>query len=113
MQRTGVAERSSPHGEALIGRPTTSRQHSARQRPHVIGELAVVLALLVVYDRLRAHAAVHTSAAVSHGWGVLNAERALHWDVERAVNTWLTRHDALRLLAVGYYQFLHVTVALT
>src|SRR4051812_46712147 len=84
-----------------------------RRRPRLVGELAVVLVLLVVYDHLRARAAVRTSIALSHGRAVLDAERALHLDIEHAVNGWLSSHDPVRLLAVGYYQYLHIGIALT
>jgi hypothetical protein len=78
----------------------------------VLGELLVVAALLLVYDRVRALAAVHASVAVSHGWTILDTEKAWHLQVEGALNTWLSGQHLLRLLAVDYYQYMHVTVSL-
>jgi hypothetical protein len=78
----------------------------------VLGELLVVAALLVVYDRVRALAAIHASVALSHGWSILDTEKALHLQVEGGLNTWLTGQGFWRLLAVDYYQYMHVTVSL-
>jgi hypothetical protein len=78
----------------------------------VLGELVVVAVLLVVYDRVRALAAVHATVAVAHGWALLDIEKALHLRVEDALNSWLTGHGLLRALAVDYYQYVHVTAAL-
>jgi LmbE family N-acetylglucosaminyl deacetylase/membrane-associated phospholipid phosphatase len=84
-----------------------------RTRPRLLGEVAVVVGLLVVYDRVRSMVSVHPSVAVSHGRAILHAESALNVEVEHAVNAWLTEHAALATLAVGYYQFLHLAAALT
>lgn len=88
------------------------RWGSSRTRPLVVGELVVVVALLVVYDRVRALAEVHASVAIAHGWAILDLERTLHLQVEGGLNTWLSGQGFLRLLAVDYYQYVHVTVAL-
>jgi hypothetical protein len=72
----------------------------------------VLVALLVFYDRVRSLAAVRTSVAVSHGWDILHLETVLHLRFEDALNGWLDGRTALRLSAVDYYQFMHVTVAL-
>lgn len=81
-------------------------------RPLLVGELLVLGALLFVYDQVRSLATVHAAVAVSHGWGILHTETALHLGVENALNTWLTGRGLLRLGAVDYYQFMHVTVAI-
>ncbi len=81
-------------------------------RPLIIGELAVVALLLVVYDRVRGVAHVHRAAAVAHGWAIIHLETALHLGVESTVNQWLAGHTLLGRIAVDYYQYLHVTVAL-
>lgn len=85
---------------------------SVRTRPHLLGELAIVAALLLVYDRVRSLVAVRPSVAVSHGWDILHAEAAMHLRIEGTLNSWLTEHGFVRVLAVDYYQFLHVTVAM-
>lgn len=88
------------------------RQLRLRTRPPVIGELLLVLALVVVYDRLRSLAAVDATAAVDHGLAVLHDETLLHLRFEDSLNAWLAGHEFLRDLAADYYQFVHETVAL-
>lgn len=84
---------------------------AVRARPRLVGELIVVFALLVGYDWVRSRAAVRPSVAISHGWAILHAEGAIHLRIEGAVNSWLTGHGLVRVLAVEYYQLFHVTVA--
>ncbi|MGZ4438696.1 MAG: phosphatase PAP2 family protein, partial [Nocardioidaceae bacterium] len=95
-------------GQLLPARRRTTR----RVRPRLLGELLVIAALLVVYDRVRALADVRSSVADSHGWAILDLETALHLSIESALNSWLTDRDFTRMLAVEYYQYMHVSVAL-
>jgi len=83
-----------------------------RVRPFLLGELAVVALLLVVYDHVRALAHVHQAAAVHHGSSILDLEHALHLNLEPAVNHWLSSQAVLGRLSVDYYQYLHVGVAM-
>lgn len=93
--------------------PVLPRSHPrVLTRPLVIGELAVLVALLVFYDRVRSLAAVRSSEAINHGWDILHLEAILHLRVEDPLNGWLDGRSFLRLSAVDYYQFMHVTVAL-
>ena len=85
---------------------------AGRPRPLLVGELAVIAVLLVVYDRVRALADVRSSVAEAHGWSILHAEAVLHLRIEDNLNAWLTRRDLVRILAVDFYQYLHVSVAL-
>jgi hypothetical protein len=78
----------------------------------VLGELLIIVALLVVYDRVRSLAAVRSGVAEAHGWAILHLESKLHLDVEGALNSWLTQHGFFRMLAIDFYQYMHVTVAL-
>jgi membrane-associated phospholipid phosphatase len=89
------------------------RQAPARARPRLVGELVVIAALLVVYDRVRSLAEVRSSVADSHGWAILHTESVLHLRIEDALNSWLTGQRVVRWLAVDYYQYVHVSVALT
>lgn len=86
---------------------------TGRARPRLLGELALVAALLVVYDRVRSLAAVRPSVAVSHGWAIFDAEGAVHLRFEAALNAWLTGQGFVRAVAVDYYQFLHLAVAMS
>ena len=84
----------------------------ARLRRPVVSELIVIFFLLRVYDFARAHADVRRDHALRHARSVLDLERALHLDPERAVNTALHHHRHLSLLAVDWYQYLHIPVTL-
>jgi hypothetical protein len=94
-----------------LGEPVRPRSLAHPSRPSLLGELLVIAALLVVYDRVRSLADVRAVDAIAHGWGILRAETMLHLSVEDALNTWLTGRWLPRLVAVDYYQFMHVTVA--
>lgn len=83
-----------------------------RRRPHLLGELVVVLCLLLVYDLVRASASVRRTSAVEHGDALLRAERLLLLDVERSANTWTTGHHWLSLVASDVYQYAHGSVTL-
>jgi PAP2 superfamily len=85
----------------------------ARARPHLLGELLVVLILLRVYDLARAHAEVRRVAALTHGQAILTLESWVRIDVERAANVWVTSHRTLSLVTSDLYQFAHVTVTLS
>ena len=89
------------------------RSIATRRRPHLLGELLIVLVLLRVYDMVRAHAEVRQGAALHHGQAILDVERWLRIDLEHATNLWVTAHHALSLAASYFYQFAHVTVTLT
>ena len=89
-----------------------SRGSLAVARPFLVGELAVLVALLVFYDRVRSLAAVRSSLAINHGWDILHLETVLHLRVEDSLNSWLDGQSFLRLSAVDYYQFMHLTMAL-
>jgi hypothetical protein len=93
--------------------PVRSRTLTRPSRPALVGELLVIVALLVVYDRVRSLAGVRSVDALSHGWGILHLETAMHLGIEDTMNTWLTGHGRIGLGAVDYYQFMHVTVAVT
>ena len=86
---------------------------SRRLRPLLIGECAVVVLLLVIYDRIRALAHVHRDAALSHGFAILGLEHHVRLEVEPALNHWLTAHAFMGHVAVDYYQYLHVIIAMT
>jgi hypothetical protein len=79
-------------------------------RPHLLGEVAIVLCLFLGYDRVAAVADVAPRTALRHGWAVLDLERALHLSVEPIANHWLAARVGLgRALAV-FYDFGHGAV---
>lgn len=93
--------------------PETGSGSPARARPRLVGELAVLVVLLVGYDWVRRLASVREAVALAHGREILHAEAGLHVHVERISNVWLTGHHHLTDIAAGYYQFIHLTAALT
>jgi hypothetical protein len=89
------------------------RAIAARRRPHLAGELIVVVCLLRVYDIARAHADLRRVPAIAHGEAIVTIERALRVDIEHAANLWVASHRLLSLVSSDVYQFAHVTVTLS
>jgi membrane-associated phospholipid phosphatase len=94
---------------ATEGRPGPA---ASLKRPLMLGEVIVVVLLLRAYDLIRAHAEVRSRIAIQNGWDLLNAERWLHIDLERAVNHWTAYHRVVSLMASYWYQFFHITITL-
>ena len=88
------------------------RNPSTRLRPHVAGELVVVLLLLVFYDWVRSQAAPRRSEALRHGADVLDLERRLRLDWEHWANRWLEGHHVVRWFESWYYQLAHISTAM-
>ncbi|MDQ1598825.1 MAG: hypothetical protein QOD68_299, partial [Actinomycetota bacterium] len=63
-----------------------------RTRPLLLGEIAVVVLLVGVYDRVRDIASTRASMAMTDARRVLDVERWLHIDVEHVLNSWLAGH---------------------
>ena len=85
----------------------------SRVRPHLLGELLVVLALVKAYDAVRSLAAAREHEALEHGRDVLLLETHLHLDVERTLNHALIGSKFLTEVAAGWYQFAHLTITLS
>jgi PAP2 superfamily len=83
-----------------------------RRRPHLIGELLIVIILVKVYDYVRSFAADRTGPARRHGQTVLDIERSLHIDIEHSLNHWLAGIRWLTLATAYWYQFFHIAVTL-
>ena len=83
-----------------------------RLRPLLVGEVAVVLVLVTVYDHIRDIASTRAGLAMGDARHVLAVESWLHIDVERSLNTWLSDVNAVEWLASWYYQVMHLTVTL-
>lgn len=79
------------------------------RRPHWAGELLVVAALLVVYDRVAALARVHVDIAVAHGRAVLALSPI---GFERGADHWLAGIRWLQAPASYYYDLAHIDVTL-
>lgn len=88
------------------GRPVSRRPLA------IAGELLVVGCLLWVYDQVRQRAELRTAAAVAHGRALLGLERRGGLDLERLLSGWTAAHRTVETVAVGYYQYAHVTVTM-
>jgi hypothetical protein len=98
----------------LEARPVAiARAIVSRRRPHLLGELFVVLCLLRVYDIARSKADLRRVPALDHGVALLHLERSMHIDVEHAANLWVVSHRLLSLVATDIYQYAHVAVTLS
>ena len=81
-------------------------------RPMLLGEIAVVVLLLTLYDRIRDFATTRAGLAFTDARWVLDVERRLHIDVEGTLNRWLSVHWDVQLIASWYYQLAHLSVTM-
>lgn len=86
---------------------------TADRRPHLFGEIVIVLILVRGYDYVRSFAATRGDLATRVGEGLLRLERHLHILIEPRSNHWLAHHTLVETVAAGWYQFAHLTVTLT
>jgi hypothetical protein len=84
----------------------------SERRPLLLGEIAVVVLLVWVYDRIRDIAQTRATMAMDDARRVLHIESWLHIDGEHAFNDWLGPHLTLQWVACWYYQLMHLTVTL-
>ena len=87
-----------------------SRARATRTRWWV--EALTIVWLCWVYDAITNFVPLRLHAAVSHGEGVLAAERWLGIDPELSLDRWLAGHHTLGLLVSDYYDNAHFVVTL-
>jgi hypothetical protein len=101
-------------GIVAISRPAGSGHVLTHQRIRVgsvaVREVALVLAMLFAYTRIRLVASDDRSLAVHHALDVLHVERVLHLDVEATLNTVLGWLPPLEAFSSYWYAALHYTV---
>jgi hypothetical protein len=78
----------------------------------LLGEIAVVVVLVSVYDRIRDIASTRADLAFADAARVLRVESWVHLDVEHRLNQWLGAHWHAEWAASVYYQLMHLTVTL-
>jgi hypothetical protein len=83
-----------------------------RERLWLLVDLLVVAWLIWLFDALNNLAPVRQSLAIADGHSVLDLERSIGLDPERALNAWLTRHHALSEIVVFWYENVHIVVTL-
>jgi hypothetical protein len=89
-----------------------ARSSAAATRTRWWVEALTIVWLCWVYDAITNFAPLRLHAAVSHGEGVLAAERWLGIDPELSLDRWLASHHALGLAVSDYYDNAHFVVTL-
>lgn len=85
----------------------------ADDRPALLGQLALGLALFGVYLLVDATGGpARQAAALRHGRAILDLEQGLHLDVEHSLNQWLAPHRLLSTLADYEYATTYIVSAL-
>lgn len=77
-------------------------------RPLLLGEFAIVAALLIAYDRIKELADEEASVARRHAFDVVRVEKWLHVFVELHLDNGTARVHWLSVTASYYYQFVHI-----
>ncbi len=92
--------------------PATPVARAVARRPNVLGEILIIIALVKIYDYVRAQQAVRSGPALHNAQGVISIERWLHIDIERIANSWITHYDRLADAATWWYQLTHIPVTM-
>jgi hypothetical protein len=90
----------------------TQHLSDRRERVWLVVDLLVVAWLIWLFDALNNLAPVRQSLAVRDGHSVLDLERSLGLDPERALNAWLAHHHAFSEIVVFWYENVHIVVTL-
>lgn len=75
-------------------------------------DLLIVAWLIWLFDAINNLAPVRQQLAERNGDRVLNVERSLQLDPERALDAWLARHNELSQVVVFWYENVHIVVTL-
>lgn len=100
-----------PERMSLAGRVAPAWRRLAGVRRGLL-ELIFTAALYVMYDSSRLLASNNLGHAKTRAQQLLNIERAIDIDWERAMNTWFTHHDTFGLLACYWYSTAHYILTL-
>ncbi len=87
--------------------PAWMRQYRAPVWWH---EIAILILLDLIYERLRNLIPTHETAAIDRGLQVLHFTELMHLNVELPINQFVSAHADLARFANGYYSFLHLPV---
>lgn len=75
-----------------------------------MGEAALLLVVLVVFERLHAVVATDVGLATDNAGALQAVERVLHLDVELGINRWLVERPALATAAVLVYRLYYAVL---
>lgn len=81
-------------------------------RPHLLGEVLIVVALVRVYDLIKELGDRRRSVGLANAGHVLSVERTLLLGWEHAVDRWVNDRHVLALVCSYWYQFAHESVPL-
>lgn len=73
-------------------------------------EVAILVVLDVVYERLRNLVPSHEIVATNRAEQVFRLTQRIHWDVELSINHWVASIDWLTAVCNYYYSFLNLPV---
>jgi hypothetical protein len=82
-------------------------------RPRLSVQLAVIGALLWLYDAINNLNPVRTSTALAHGVALVHLEARMHLEPELALNRWLALHLSLGRALGDFYDLAHFLVTLS
>jgi len=99
-------------GRSLPPVPLGPRLRARRERVWLLVDLLLVAWLCWLFDWVNKLAPVRQAPAVHNGSSVLDLERALHLNPERALYASLARHHALSEIVVFWYENVHIVVTL-
>jgi hypothetical protein len=99
-------------GSAVVVGPAAAFARVQATRTRWWVEALVIVWLCWVYDAITNFAPLRLHAALSHGEGVLAAERWLGIDPELSLDRWLGAHHTLGLVVSDYYDNAHFIVTL-
>lgn len=90
-----------------------TRDPGTRTRREIIREVVLVVGLYVAYSATRLAASGSWDVARSHARGILDVERWMRIDVERAMNSWTAQHTWFEVATSYWYQSMHYLVTPT
>ena len=108
----GAASQSTSAGAALPPVGLGPRLRARREQVWLLIDVLIVAWLCWLFDWVNNLAPVRQGLAVRNGGSVLDLERALHLDPERALDVSLARHRALSEIVVFWYENVHIVVTL-
>jgi hypothetical protein len=108
----GVAGQTVGRGGTPLATPLRRRLRDPRQLGWLALDLLIVAWLCWLFDAINNLAPVRQALAERNGRSVLDLERALHLDPERALDRSLARHHLLSEVVVFWYENIHIVVTL-
>jgi hypothetical protein len=88
------------------------RLRDRREQAWLAVDLLLVAWLCWLFDAINNIAPVQQQVAIEDGRGVLDLERALSLDPERALDNWLAHRHELSQIVVFWYENVHIVVTL-